>query len=42
MDRMSPEEFVDNIDGMEFAAFNDVTEEDLDITSDPLEVQSPD
>ncbi|KAJ3912468.1 hypothetical protein F5877DRAFT_84775 [Lentinula edodes] len=42
MDRMNPEEFVDNIDGMEFAAFNDVTEEDLDITSDPLEVQSPD
>lgn len=27
MDRLSPEEFVDNIDGMAFAAFNNVTEE---------------
>ncbi|KAF9065118.1 hypothetical protein BDP27DRAFT_1332534 [Rhodocollybia butyracea] len=42
MDRMSPEEFVDNIDGMAFAAFNNVTEEDLYITSDLLEVQSAD
>ncbi|KAJ4468415.1 hypothetical protein C8J55DRAFT_437773 [Lentinula edodes] len=42
MDRMSPEEFVDNIDGMAFAAFNNVTEEDLYITSDLLEVQSTD
>jgi len=38
---MSLEEFVDNIDGMAFAAFN-VTEEDLYITSDLLEVQSAD
>jgi len=41
IDRMSLEEFVDNIDGMAFAAFN-VTEEDLYITSDLLEVQSAD
>ncbi|KIK60980.1 hypothetical protein GYMLUDRAFT_43514 [Collybiopsis luxurians FD-317 M1] len=42
IDRMSPEEFVDNIDGMAFAAFNNVTEEDLYITSDLLEVQTAD
>ncbi|KAJ4471470.1 rho GTPase activating protein 22 [Lentinula aciculospora] len=42
MDRISPEEFVDNIDGMAFAAFNNVTEEDLYITADLLEVQSTD
>ncbi|KAJ3831708.1 hypothetical protein F5878DRAFT_667275 [Lentinula raphanica] len=47
LDRVSAEEFVDNIDGMAFAAFNNVTEEthdsqDLYITSDLLEVQSTD
>ncbi|KAF5377413.1 hypothetical protein D9757_009715 [Collybiopsis confluens] len=42
LDRISPEEFVDNIDGMAFAAFNNVTEEDLYITTDLLEVQSAD
>ncbi|KAJ3722154.1 rho GTPase activating protein 22 [Lentinula guzmanii] len=42
IDSVSPEEFVDNIDGMAFAAFNNVTEEDLYITSDLLEVQSTD
>ncbi|ESK91434.1 rho gtpase activating protein 22 [Moniliophthora roreri MCA 2997] len=42
MDRMSPEEFVDNLDGMAFAAFNNVTEEDLYITADLLETQSAD
>ncbi|KAK7029539.1 rho GTPase-activating protein [Paramarasmius palmivorus] len=42
IDRMSPEEFVDNVDGMAFAAFNNVTEEDLYITADLLETQSAD
>ncbi|KAJ2936969.1 hypothetical protein H1R20_g125, partial [Candolleomyces eurysporus] len=41
-DRMDPEEFVDNLDGMACAAFCNVTEEDLYITADLLEVQSSD
>ncbi|KAF5354352.1 hypothetical protein D9758_010729 [Tetrapyrgos nigripes] len=42
MDRLSVEEFVDNLDGMAFAAFNNVNEEDLYATCDYLEVQSAD
>ncbi|TFK45164.1 hypothetical protein BDQ12DRAFT_50569 [Crucibulum laeve] len=42
LDRMDPEEFVDNLDGMACAAFSNVTEEDLYITADLLEVQSTD
>ncbi|TFK24708.1 rho GTPase activating protein 22 [Coprinopsis marcescibilis] len=41
-DRMDPEDFVDNLDGMAYAAFNNVTEEDLYITADLLEVQTSD
>ncbi|KAF8994802.1 hypothetical protein BDQ17DRAFT_1366382 [Cyathus striatus] len=42
LDRMDPEEFVDNLDGMACAALSNVTEEDLYITADLLEVQSAD
>ncbi|KAF6752251.1 rho GTPase activating protein 22 [Ephemerocybe angulata] len=42
LDRMDPEDFVDNLDGMACAAFGNVTEEDLYITADLLEVQSSD
>ncbi|KAL0574214.1 rho GTPase-activating protein [Marasmius crinis-equi] len=42
IDRMSPEEFVDNLDGMAFATFSNVTEEDLYIAADLLETQSAD
>ncbi|KJA20499.1 hypothetical protein HYPSUDRAFT_68529 [Hypholoma sublateritium FD-334 SS-4] len=41
-DRMDPEAFVDNLDGMFSAAFSNVTQEDLYITADLLEVQSSD
>ncbi|KAF9476860.1 hypothetical protein BDN70DRAFT_811544 [Pholiota conissans] len=41
-DRMDPEGFVDNLDGMFSAAFGNVTQEDLYITADLLEVQSSD
>ncbi|KAF9262581.1 hypothetical protein L218DRAFT_980441 [Marasmius fiardii PR-910] len=42
IDKMSPEELVDNLDGMAFATFSNVTEEDLYITADLLETQSAD
>ncbi|KAJ6483670.1 hypothetical protein DFH09DRAFT_1292030, partial [Mycena vulgaris] len=42
IDRVDPEELVDNLDAMACAAFGNVTEEDLFITSDILEVQSAD
>ncbi|KAJ7658894.1 hypothetical protein B0H17DRAFT_1213103 [Mycena rosella] len=42
IDRIDPEELVDNLDAMACAAFGNVTEEDLFITSDLLEVQTAD
>ncbi|KAG5644301.1 hypothetical protein DXG03_008719 [Asterophora parasitica] len=42
MDRIDAEDFVDNLDGMACAAFSNVTEEDLYVTADLLEVQSSD
>ncbi|KAJ6454183.1 rho GTPase activating protein 22 [Mycena sanguinolenta] len=42
IDRIEPEELVDNLDAMACAAFGNVTEEDLFITSDVLEVQTAD
>ncbi|KAJ6626628.1 hypothetical protein B0H10DRAFT_1997916 [Mycena sp. CBHHK59/15] len=42
IDRVDPEELVDNLDAMASAAFSNVTEEDLFITSDLLEVQTAD
>ncbi|KAJ7259136.1 hypothetical protein B0H12DRAFT_1014571 [Mycena haematopus] len=42
IDRIEPEELVDNLDAMACAAFGNVTEEDLFITSDLLEVQTAD
>ncbi|KAG6864408.1 hypothetical protein C0991_009715, partial [Blastosporella zonata] len=42
MDRFDAEEFVDNLDGMACAVFSNVTEEDLYVTADLLEVQSSD
>ncbi|KAJ7085330.1 rho GTPase activating protein 22 [Mycena crocata] len=42
IDRVEPEELVDNLDAMACAAFGNVTEEDLFITSDLLEVQTVD
>ncbi|KAF8805136.1 hypothetical protein BYT27DRAFT_7105396 [Phlegmacium glaucopus] len=42
MDRMDPDDFVDNLDGMAGAAFSNVTQEDLYITADLLEVQTSD
>ncbi|TFY52307.1 hypothetical protein EVG20_g10606 [Dentipellis fragilis] len=42
LDKISPEDLVDNFDAMACAAFRNVTEEDLFITSDLLEVQSAD
>ncbi|KAF8058629.1 rho GTPase activating protein 22 [Lyophyllum atratum] len=42
MDRIDAEDFVDNLDGMASAAFSNVTEEDLYVTADLLEVQSSD
>ncbi|KAF9523713.1 hypothetical protein CPB83DRAFT_862338 [Crepidotus variabilis] len=42
LDRMDIEEFVDNLDGMAAAAFANVTQEDLYITADLLEIQSAD
>ncbi|PPQ71599.1 hypothetical protein CVT24_006459 [Panaeolus cyanescens] len=42
LDRMDPEDFVENLDGMACAAFSNVTEEDLYITADLMEVQTSD
>ncbi|KAF4620517.1 hypothetical protein D9613_001123 [Agrocybe pediades] len=42
MDKMDPESFVDNLDGMASAAFSNVSHEDLYITADLLEVQTCD
>ncbi|KAJ7082182.1 hypothetical protein B0H15DRAFT_952568 [Mycena belliarum] len=42
IDRIDPEELVDNLDAMAAAAFGNVTEEDLFITSDLLEVKIAD
>ncbi|KAJ7641022.1 rho GTPase activating protein 22 [Roridomyces roridus] len=42
IDRIDPEELVDNLDAMAYAAFSNVTEEDLFVTSDLLEVQTAD
>ncbi|KAF5374674.1 hypothetical protein D9615_008986 [Tricholomella constricta] len=42
MDCIDAEDFVDNLDGMACAAFSNVTEEDLYVTVDLLEVQSSD
>ncbi|KAJ3512365.1 hypothetical protein NLJ89_g3558 [Agrocybe chaxingu] len=42
LDHMDPEDFVDNLDGMASAAFSNVTQEDLYITADLLEVQTQD
>ncbi|KAF8161574.1 hypothetical protein B0H34DRAFT_701542 [Crassisporium funariophilum] len=42
LDRMDPEDFVENLDGMACAAFSNVTQEDLYITADLLEVQASD
>ncbi|PFH48907.1 hypothetical protein AMATHDRAFT_5377 [Amanita thiersii Skay4041] len=42
IDRIDPEEFVDNLDGMMAAAFSNVAEEDLYIMADLLEVQTAD
>ncbi|KAJ7077530.1 rho GTPase activating protein 22 [Mycena belliarum] len=42
IDRIDPEELVDNLDALAAAAFGNVTEEDLFITSDLLEVQTAD
>ncbi|KAG6807525.1 hypothetical protein H0H93_001520, partial [Arthromyces matolae] len=42
IDRLDAEGFVDNLDGMACAAFSNVTEEDLYITTDLLEVQFAD
>ncbi|KDR79407.1 hypothetical protein GALMADRAFT_208785 [Galerina marginata CBS 339.88] len=42
LDRMDPEGFVDNLDGMVSAAFSNVTQEDLYVTADLLEVQNSD
>ncbi|KAJ7511353.1 rho GTPase activating protein 22 [Mycena galericulata] len=42
IDRVDPEELVDNLDAMAYAAFSNVTEEDLFVTSDLLEVQTAD
>ncbi|KAF8951373.1 hypothetical protein BDZ97DRAFT_1932432 [Flammula alnicola] len=42
VDQMDPEGFVDNLDGMFCAAFSNVTQEDLYITADLLEVQTSD
>ncbi|KAH7912708.1 hypothetical protein BJ138DRAFT_1147682 [Hygrophoropsis aurantiaca] len=42
IDHVGAEELVDNLNAMGAAAFNNVTEEDLFITSDLLEVQSAD
>ncbi|KAG6901253.1 hypothetical protein C0995_014541 [Termitomyces sp. Mi166 len=42
IDRFDVQEFVDNLDGMACATFSNVTEEDLYITADLLEVQFAD
>ncbi|KAF8639252.1 hypothetical protein AX17_001617 [Amanita inopinata Kibby_2008] len=42
IDRIDPEEFVDNLDGMASAAFSNVIEEDLYIMADLLEIQTAD
>ncbi|GLB37976.1 putative GTPase-activator protein for Rho-like GTPases [Lyophyllum shimeji] len=42
IDHVDAEDFVDNLDGMACAAFSNVTEEDLYVTADLLEVQSSD
>ncbi|KAG9312280.1 rho GTPase activating protein 22 [Chiua virens] len=42
LDRVTAEDLVENLDAMGFAAFSNVTEEDLFITADLLEVQSAD
>ncbi|KAL0955530.1 hypothetical protein HGRIS_001768 [Hohenbuehelia grisea] len=42
IDRVSPEELVDNLNAMACAAFSNVSEEDLHITADILEVQTAD
>ncbi|KAM6502914.1 rho GTPase activating protein 22 [Amanita muscaria] len=42
IDRIDPEEFVDIVDGMVAAAFSNVTEEDLYVLADLLEVQTAD
>ncbi|KAJ7591782.1 rho GTPase activating protein 22 [Mycena floridula] len=42
VDRVTADELVDNLDGMACAAFSNVTEEDLFITCDLLEVQTAD
>ncbi|KAF8883269.1 hypothetical protein BD779DRAFT_1674611 [Infundibulicybe gibba] len=42
IDHISPEDLVDNLDGMACATFTNVTEEDLYITADLLEVQTAD
>lgn len=42
IDRMTPEELVNHINAMATAAFRNVTEEDLFITADLLEIQSAD
>ncbi|KAJ7036799.1 rho GTPase activating protein 22 [Mycena alexandri] len=42
IDRIDPEELVDNLDAMACAAFGNVTQEDLFVTSDLLETQTAD
>ncbi|TFY81474.1 hypothetical protein EWM64_g2531, partial [Hericium alpestre] len=42
LDKVTPEELVDNLDAMACAAFRNVTEEDLFVASDLLEVQTAD
>ncbi|KAJ7058275.1 rho GTPase activating protein 22 [Mycena amicta] len=42
IDRLDPDELVDNLDAMACAAFSNVTDEDLFVTSDLLEVQTAD
>ncbi|KAG5636991.1 hypothetical protein H0H81_006167 [Sphagnurus paluster] len=42
IDHIDAEDFVDNLDGMASAAFSNVTEEDLYIAADLLEIQSSD
>ncbi|KAG5351583.1 hypothetical protein C0989_005739 [Termitomyces sp. Mn162] len=42
IDRFDAQEFVDNLDGMACAAFSNITEEDLYITADLLEIQFAD
>ncbi|KDQ28454.1 hypothetical protein PLEOSDRAFT_1077284 [Pleurotus ostreatus PC15] len=42
LDQVTAEELVEDIDGMAFAAFSTVTDEDLFITADLLEVQTAD